>query len=123
AHRLAGGLQMPHRLRHYLQAVDRITATDRERGHHGRDAVSERPVFVRGADADRHHRPELYTRGRVAAAAEAAPEPARDRRDDGVIDGPAGEVLDPLEIVQIRAHPAEAAVRADRAVDRGARST
>ena len=89
ADRLAGGLQVAHRLGDQVQALDRVLAPDRQRRHHRRDPVAERAVLLRGADADRHHRPHLQALGVVAAGAQVVADRAGDDREDDVVDGAA----------------------------------
>ena len=71
-------------------------------------------MLVLGADADRDHRPQLELVGRVAVRAQVAAERAGDGGEDDVVDGPAGGVLDPLQLGEVGADPGEAPVGADR---------
>ena len=104
-----------------MQALGRVVAPDRQRRHHRRDPVAQRPVLLVGADADRDHRPQLELVGVEAARPQVAAKGAGHGREDDVVDGSAELVLDPLELVEVGGHVGEAAVRPDLDVERGAR--
>jgi hypothetical protein len=57
----------------------------------------------------------------MAVRAQVAPEAAGDGREHDVVDGPAERVLDRLDAVELLLDPGEAAVRADRHVERARR--
>ena len=116
AHGLAARLEPLQLLAHDVEPRDRVLAPHRQRRHHRGHAVAERAALHVRAHAHRDHRLQLEAVGVLAAAAQVLAERAGDGGEHDVVDGAAELVLDRLDVGEVRAHPGEAPVRADRLV-------
>ena len=99
--------------------VDRVLDVDGQRPAHGRDLVAELAVLVRGPDRDGDQRPQLEALGADAAAraASAARAPATTARTTSLTVPPSSRLIR-LKSSSSAPDPDEAAVRADRRVER-----
>ena len=121
AERLTGLLEAGHRVLDRAQADDGVRDPDGQRRDQLRQAVAEISVLLADARGDGNAGAQLDALGLQAAGVHPLADRAGGDGQHDVVDGSAEDVLDALEVVQLRTHERDAPVRADLDVERGRR--